>query len=957
MRTGCAGRCRNIWNGVAEHDAPNAGASGAFDLSSQDYSQLDPMMLGLFRSELEQHAGALCTGLQAALAAGGVAALEPMSRAAHSIRGAARIVGISPVADLAGDMEQILTQAQEGGGSIQPAQASVLQEASALMLEWAAVAVESLPEALAAGENAVLELKERLHRKAAEMAAPVAGAPQTGTRASAPREHPPVPAAPAPEPPKLEDMSLTDIFRMDLQEHARALDQGLVAVEADASAGRIETLMRAAHSIKGSSRIIGIDVMGALAHVMEDIFLSVQKNALTLTGALVDTLLQANDLFMSAAERPAEQLAESVRAEEPRYRELITHLASIRDGKVPSDSAAPGAAPVTERKAAPAAPQVAEPAQATPAPPPSVPERADNSDARVVRVQAGSLSRLMGLAGEFLVETRSMRRFSEAMQEIKGLQRELGTELDRDMEQIRQLSTDLRFSEAVQHRLEDAQSRTLGTIERFEQFSRRLEQLSDRLYNEVITSRMRPFSDGLHGFPRMVRDVARQLGKDVVYVVEGENTPVDRDILDRLEAPLSHLIRNAVDHGLEMPEDRTARGKKRQGRITLNAEHRAGMLHITVRDDGRGVDREKLKKKALERKHVTPEMAEQLSDAEWLQFLFLPGFSTAEKVSDISGRGVGLDVVHAMVREVGGGVTVQSEQGKGTAFCLELPLTLSVLRTLVIRVCEQQFALPLSRIDRLVIVDEAQVETLEDRRFFTLDNEHLGLVQASQVLGLPVQGGQDDAHPVLVISDAMSRYAVEVGEFIGQRDLVVLPLDARLGKIPNISAGAIREDGSPLLILDVDDLVRSIEHLLTYGKPVAGERAAGPREQRVKRILVVDDSITVREVERKLLTGKGYEVTVAVDGVEGWNVLQSGVFDLVVSDVDMPRMNGIELVERIKSSPQYAATPVMIVSYKDREEDRLRGLRAGANYYLTKSSFHDETLVQAVVDLIGEARG
>ncbi|MDD2236401.1 MAG: hybrid sensor histidine kinase/response regulator [Kiritimatiellae bacterium] len=948
MRIGCAGRCRNIWNGAGglEEEDPNAENK---ELSEQDYLQIDAAMLGLFRAELDQHGKALRAGLASDVVSGDTASLEPIIRAVHSIRGAARIVGVLPVAELAGVMETLLTGASEGRG-LSPAHLAEIQDASHRLVELADTPAEELPAALAQCDEVFQALTGRLKKPPVDESGDVSATPpaasdlqQKGASTSGgdrPAEAQKEPAV------NLEELSLPDIFRMDLQEHARMLDQGLVAVESDASAAQLENLMRAAHSIKGSARIIGIDVMGSLAHVMEDIFLAVQRGGTVLTSDVVDVLLQANDLFMSAAERPGDQLAASVEAEAEQYRAMVARLTAIRDGQGVEQPAEAGASPV--KRAVPETP--------APAEVPPTPARADHSDARVVRVQAGSLSRLMGLAGEFLVETRSMRRFSDAMQEIKTIQRELNTELERNMDQIRQTSAEVRFSEATQRHLEDVQQCTLDYIERYEQFSRRLEQLSDRLYNEVITSRMRPFSDGLHGFPRMVRDVARQLGKEVDYLTEGGNTPVDRDILDRLEAPLSHLIRNAVDHGLEKPEERVRLGKKAQGRILLNAEHRAGMLYITVRDDGCGVDRERLKKKALERRHVTPEMAEQLSDSEWLQFLFLPGFSTAEKVSDISGRGVGLDVVHAMVREVGGGVTVQSEVGKGTAFVLELPLTLSVLRTLVIRVSGQQFALPLSRIDRLLMVEESEIETLEDRRFFTLENEHLGLVQASQVLGLPIQSAEGAQHPVMVISDALSRYAVEVGEFIGQRDLVVLPLDARLGKVPNVSAGAIREDGSPLLILDIDDLVRSIEHLLTYGKPAAGERGGGRRPQRSKHVLVVDDSITVREVERKLLTGKGYEVTVAVDGVEGWNVLQNGGFDLVVSDVDMPRMNGIELVERIKSSPQYAAIPVMIVSYKDREEDRLRGLRAGANYYLTKSSFHDETLVQAVEDLIGESQ-
>jgi two-component system sensor histidine kinase and response regulator WspE len=298
---------------------------------------------------------------------------------------------------------------------------------------------------------------------------------------------------------------------------------------------------------------------------------------------------------------------------------------------------------------------------------------------------------------------------------------------------------------------------------------------------------------------------------------------------------------------------------------------------------------------------------------------------------------------------------VESEEGDGTRFLLLLPLTLSVLRTLLVEIDAEKYAMPLTRIDRILRVPHTDLHVVEDRQFHALDGENIGIVDARQLFGITDPRSGSGLCQLLVFSDRVNRFGLVVDRFLGQQDLVVHPLDPRLGKIGNISAGAILEDGSPVLILDVDDLVRSIDHLLTYGRlrkvgPAREERATGR-----KRVLVVDDSLTVREVERKLLETQGYEVTVAVDGMDGWNNLQGGTFDLVVSDIDMPRMNGIDLVRKIKADPILKALPVMIVSYKDREEDRLRGLEAGANYYLTKSSFHDETLLRAVRDLIGES--
>jgi two-component system sensor histidine kinase and response regulator WspE len=493
-------------------------------------------------------------------------------------------------------------------------------------------------------------------------------------------------------------------------------------------------------------------------------------------------------------------------------------------------------------------------------------------------------------------------------------------------------------------------------LSELELFARRSENLSDHLYREAIASRMRPFDDGVQGLPRMVRDIARTLEKQVQLEIIGHATEVDRDILERLEAPLSHLLRNAIDHGIESPEERLAVGKPAEGTIRLEAGQRGGMLSITVSDDGRGVDLQHLRHKIVSKHLTTAELAATLTEVELLEFLFLPAFSTRETVTEISGRGVGLDVVHDMVQEVGGTVRAVSEPGQGLQVYLQLPLTLSVLRTLLVEIAGEPYAFPLARLDRALMLPKDDIDVVADRQYFTLDGQHIGLVSAHQVLEVPEAMARADTLPVIVISDRFSCYGLVVDRFLGESDLVVQPLDPRLGKVPDISAAALLEDGSPILIIDVEDMVRSVDNLLA-GRRLhkVGRAVSGTEGQRRKRILVVDDSITVREVERQLLANHGYEVEAAVDGMDGWNAVRVGHYDLVITDVDMPRMNGFELVSQIKNHPQLRALPVMIVSYKGGDADRHRGLEAGANYYFTKSSFHDETLLQAVVDLIGAA--
>ena len=591
--------------------------------------------------------------------------------------------------------------------------------------------------------------------------------------------------------------------------------------------------------------------------------------------------------------------------------------------------------------------------------PVSAASRIEQAD-RVVRVSADSLTRLVGLAGESLVETRQLRPFVDSLLHLRAAHVELCdtfavVEEKLKGEDVSIPSPLLGMLARVRERADQCLLSVMKQAEDFESFARRNEDLSGRLHHEVIVSRMRPLADGIRGFPRLVRDIARTLEKQVRFEVRGDQTGVDRDILDKLEAPLSHLIRNALDHGIEPASIREAAGKPAMGTIRLEARHRAGMLSITLTDDGRGIDSDTLRAKAISKGLVARQVADQLSTVELLEFLFLPGFSTKEEVTEISGRGVGLDVVQTMVKAVGGTVRVSTQLGRQTAFTLQLPITMSVIRALLVDVGGEPYAFPLTRIDQIVFCHHDDVRTIEGRQYFERDGLSIGLVMASQIFELTPVGPPADPMPIVVISDRGQQFGMVVDAFLGERDLEVRPLDPRLGKVPNMNSASLLENGNPVLIVDVEDLVRSIDNVLMGRRlsRVEFERLAEQARQR-KRILVVDDSITVRELERQLLQARGFAVDVAVDGMDGWNAIRSARYDLVVSDVDMPRMDGIELVTLIKNDPASKDIPVVIVSYKDREEDRLRGLDAGANRYLTKSSFHDETFVRTIIDLIGE---
>ena len=914
-------------------------------MSSNDFS-----MLGLLRTEVEQQSDKFLNALEQLKKCPQDSVLvEDAHRATHSLKGAAKLVNIAAIYALADKLSGVFQKMINEDSSLAEEHFILLPSAVQKIKEIAALDDEDMQVYDTKNEAYLIllstleavELKPKVADSDVENISNLSNSPGKAQI----------------------DTSMLKMFREEVISHGSIISDCLLALENDSTNDvMLEKLMRAAHSEKGAARLVGVEVIVGIAHVMEDVFVAAQNKQLRLNEDGIDLLLAANDLVSEIANLDENRMAMWGVENSTLLDQHIEGLNSILNGEA------------IHRVVANPPPESAEPARGfgiaedgfhvkAQQLPESVNQQGitdSSGEKRVLKVTADRWDSMMGLAGEIKVEAGWLVPYLNNMMVMRKKQHEMSSLVGYIRDYVASEVENVELLERVSmvhNKLDEFRNIIVNQMNDLDQYERRITNLTERLHREALSTRMRPFSDGVHGFQRMVRDIARTLNKKVKLELKGETTQVDREVLEKMEAPLNHIIRNALDHGIESPEQRLQVGKSSQATIRLSACHNEGMLLITVEDNGRGIDIEMLRDKVLKKELVTDGMAAHLSDEELLEFLFLPSFSTRDYVTDLSGRGVGLDVVMDAIQSMHGRVKVETEMGVGSKFLMRLPLTLSVVPGLLVRVSNENYAFPLSRIVCTAKVHIDAIEVIEGCQYATINDQNIGLFSASKVFDTgheaTVHGGELS---VIVITDHENTYGVVVDEFVDQREFAVQSIDSRLEKIQDISSCALLEDGSTVLIIDVDDMVCTI-NLMVKGGRVNSFSVTGivQEDVYVKTVLVVDDSLTVREVERKLLEEAGYKVDIAVDGLDGWNALRSKKYDLVISDIDMPRMNGIEMVEMIKSNKQFSDTPVIIVSYKDRAEDRQSGMDVGADYYLTKGSFHDDSFVNAVHDLIGEA--
>ena len=928
-------------------------------------------MLELFKVEVENQKLLLTEGLLALEdAPTNDDRLEGLMRAAHSIKGAARIVNLDAAVDVAHKMEDVFEIIRRDPEPLkdrsydgQLAAASLAPEFRAqttlrgLLTDLMLAGVDLLGRISETPEN---KIAEWVTKRRSEVEAFIANldvyAQLHQQGATLPTAEQPI----APPPQNLGDMSMMDLFKVEVENQKVVLTDHLLSLENDPTNGdALESLMRAAHSIKGAARIVNCDPAVKTAHAMEDAFEAIRRSPeniavcsienlsahaglsekyqsqSTFVALLIDVMLDGVDVLWQIGSAPESFDGTKV----PAFLEQAAILLRIFRGQKPANETTPEKTQIAVDEPKPDSQPI--------------PKRVDS----FLRVTANNLNRILALSGESQIETQRLRPFAENLTRIKRQMTDLNFALDH----LRDVLATEHLSDEARARLSEVRDRVTSTrgsfsdrLAELDSIGRRHANVSKRLYDAAIACRMRPFSDGIQGFPRMVRDISRQLGKKVKLKIIGEDTQVDRDILEKLEAKITQLLRNAIDHGLESPEERVAAGKPETCTITIAARHSSGKLLVSVGDDGRGIDYDSLRGTIVKRELTTQDTAERLSESELLEFLFLPGFSQKERVTEISGRGVGLDIVYNMVKSVRGTVRIYTNPGHGTRFELQLPLTLSVLRSLLVEVNDQPYAIPLTEITSTFKLPGEDVSDSGSQPSFKFNGGEIDLIPVARLFEQPVHPLNGTNH-IVVVGERDQHFGLVVDRFLGERELVVQALDPRLGKIQDVSAGALMDDGKPVLIIDVQDIIRGAERI-SRGETMFLRKQDFEDSNVAKRILVADDSLTVREMERQLLTEAGYDVTVAVDGVDAWNSLRaaSKPFDLIVTDMDMPRMSGIELCELIRTDTTLGDLPVIMITYKDRETERQRAIQAGVSQFMTKSSFEDHSFLDAINQLLRE---
>jgi two-component system, chemotaxis family, sensor kinase CheA len=729
-------------------------------------------------------------------------------------------------------------------------------------------------------------------------------------------------------------------FRVEAEEHIQTISAGLIELEKaprpERRAELMEAVYRESHSLKGAARSVNLKDIESICQPLEGAFSALKRKTITATPSLFDLFHRSVDaiarIVASAEMEGSDEDREDARV-------VISDLGEATSGV--ATPMKPAEEPVRPRSA--------------------IEER--SAQASTVRIPIERLDSLLLQAEEMVAIKMTTGQRSAEVCEIdrtlrewkkESMRREVGgseTRIPRWKE----------WHERNEAHLNALESRVAAVKGAMEQDQRTIKRMVDEHLEGMKKAVMLPASSLVESFPKLVRDLARDQGKEAELVVRGAEIEIDKRILEELKDPLIHLVRNCVDHGIRSPEARGALDKAPLGTIAIDFAAKDGRhVEILVSDDGAGIDSGRVRAAAIKCGILSREAVEKLGEEEALALIFLSGISTSPILTDISGRGLGLAIVREKVEKLGGSVSVNSRTDTGTTFRIVLPLTLATFRGVLVRVDEKAFILPTVNVERVTRLSRADVRCVENREMIRVEGRNLALVSMADILGLPrrappspsaktISESALERSIIFVLSSGDTRVAFKVDEILDELQVMLKDLGKQLRHVRNVAGAAILGNGQVVPVLNASDLIKSVRREATPARSAAEIEEA---PSRIAHILVAEDSITTRSLLKNILEGSGYRVTTAVDGVDAYARARDGEFDLLVSDVDMPRMSGFELTANIRGDARLSWMPVVLVTALESREDRERGIDVGADAYIVKSSFDQSNLLDALRRLL-----
>ncbi len=765
---------------------------------------------------------------------------------------------------------------------------------------------------------------------------------------------------------------LIAIFKAETEEHLTKLEKGLVELEKQPeNLDLVSDLNREVHTLKGAARVFGFYEIQDIAHRIEDIFEEVAGKRAVFNSFRAEKIFKGMDAIRTLLEKIVQEKkidsevngvdvgeicreleeclsgAQGIRARKKREKgqkkekegfETTTKENGAKDQeeKNPKEK-------ITNRMDGVSHPH---------SPPQSIQAE------EYIRVPLSRVDKLLYLAGEVVINKMNISGIMNQVKRLSKLSKEAQKGLSNLGDLIKkefpsQNGDALKWLSQCDAHLQKLREQTLKLYDQVSAEAFHLDPIIDELQARLKEIKMLPLTTIFESFPRMVRDISLQQGKEVNLIISGEETELDKKVLEGIKTSLIHILRNSIDHGIEEPGQRAAQGKPRAGTIHLSAFHRGDTVVITVEDDGRGIDLDQIKQTALKKKLISAHDLEEMTEKEILHLVFMSGYSTSPIVTDVSGRGMGLDIVKRDIENLKGQILLETQKNRGTKFTLILPLTIAIIQVLMVKVQDMLFGLPMLTITECVKVRGEDISTTGGRMALSFRDQIVPLVKLSELLGLPLMNEETEnpqKEKLVVMANSLDRQVgFIVDEIVGKDEVFIKSLGSHLGKVKNVSGAMILPTGEVVVVLDIADLITQS----AYSRPlVTGKRIPPKPKPKEKRILVVEDAFSTRELEKSILETHGYLVDTAVDGLDALDRVTTAQYDLIVSDIEMPRMDGFELCKTLKNKEEYKDIPFVMVTALQREEDKRRGIEVGASAYIVKSAFEQTNLLDTIERLV-----